>query len=577
MNTLDLILESLSPMNIFFIVTCLVLCMYYHYASHKNKLKGQIDNGAQYATTTGVFFTFIGITIALVTFDTNDIEGSIVGFISGMKVAFITSLIGIFFAYFIRKMQDTIEIESTDAISSCVRKTADNSDITVSQLKLLVERQDNGTNEMLLSAITKLEESVRYSNSGQLGVEIKNLSDSLKEYIETSKSSGEALKAISLQMNNQSAAIKDLAAKIESSNNALATELSDSNKEQIERLDRMNSTISDMKDYSNKMYENSNKALEESRGFQTESLKYSTGQLETLRDNTQQITDMKFAFNKFLDDMAKKNNEEFIKALNESMKDLNQQLTEQFGDNFKELNHAVGALLDWQKEYRQIIEETTTELHSINAVFSQFSTDIQPQIIKMSSSIQTFQETSEKNIDVQNELLNMTNHLHGAIENVIKLYDAFDEFTYKLAAKTTDSMEKFSDSVINYMEENHNTIRKETEALTENISKLKEVSVNVSLTTENSLNQFSKSSDNVMKSVGDTLERFDVDFKEEIANSMSKLAANLQTISENTNKQGDIAVKTLAAALGKITERMTGNYVALVDRIEKIDNMLSNH
>ena len=566
------ILVNISAVNVALILICLALCLYYHYASYKNKLKGHIDNGAQYATTTGVFFTFVGITMALLSFDTQDIEGSIKGFISGMSLAFITSLIGIFVGYFIRKMQDSVEMGASDDISFNIRTTAENSHY----LKKLVANQENDSNQLLLSAIIKLEESVKISSSGQLSQEIQKLSESLQEYVHASKASNKALESIPAKIEDQSTVIRELATKLEESNNALAKELKTFNVGQIQRLDRMNDTISDMKDFSNKMYENSNKTLEESRSFQVESLGYSNKQITILQDNTKQIVEMKASFDEFLDKMAKKNNEEFIKALNDSMRNLNQQLTEQFGDNFKELNYAVGKLLEWQKEYRQIIKETTEELHFINSVFSQFSTDIQPQLNQMSDSIKLFSDTSEKNVDIQNNLLATTNQLRDVVYNTTKICGSFDSLSKRLIEETVAGIQTISDRIADSMEENQTAISKEMKILGDNISSLHKISNEVYMSTENSMKQFNKSSENVMKNIGDTLERFDIDFKEEIEKSMNKLTADLKAISENTNKQGDIAVKTLAATLGKITERMTGNYIALVDRIEKIDKLLSN-
>ena len=63
--------------------------------------------------------------------------------------------------------------------------------------------------------------------------------------------------------------------------------------------------------------------------------------------------DLVKAFEKFADEMAKKNTEAFIAALENAIKDFNTKITEQFGENFKQLNEAVGRLNDWQEQYRQ--------------------------------------------------------------------------------------------------------------------------------------------------------------------------------------------------------------------------------
>lgn len=49
-------------------------------------------------TSIGIFGTFIGITLGLLDFDHKNIDESIEYLLAGMKTAFITSLIGMFFA-----------------------------------------------------------------------------------------------------------------------------------------------------------------------------------------------------------------------------------------------------------------------------------------------------------------------------------------------------------------------------------------------------------------------------------------------------------------------------------------------
>ena len=41
------------------------------------------------------------------------------------------------------------------------------------------------------------------------------------------------------------------------------------------------------------------------------------------------------------------------------MRDFNAKINEQFGDNFKQLNEAVAALLEWQKEHKEQVEALT--------------------------------------------------------------------------------------------------------------------------------------------------------------------------------------------------------------------------
>lgn len=67
-------------------VVCCILCVFGLLFIRKRSLnaikEGRVDNGAQNALTIGVFFTFIGITIALFNFNSTNIAESIGAFLS---------------------------------------------------------------------------------------------------------------------------------------------------------------------------------------------------------------------------------------------------------------------------------------------------------------------------------------------------------------------------------------------------------------------------------------------------------------------------------------------------------------
>ena len=67
------------------------------------------------------------------------------------------------------------------------------------------------------------------------------------------------------------------------------------------------------------------------------------------------------AFNEFATQMAENNTEALIEALENVMRDFNAKINEQFGDNFKQLNEAVGRINEWQKQYRQQMDQLAEE------------------------------------------------------------------------------------------------------------------------------------------------------------------------------------------------------------------------
>jgi urea transporter len=75
------------------------------------------------------------------------------------------------------------------------------------------------------------------------------------------------------------------------------------------------------------------------------------------QDTNDRLEALSQSQNAFMQKLAEGNSKALIIALQEVIRDFNTKITDQFGDNFKQLNQAVGAMLDWQKQYREQIGE----------------------------------------------------------------------------------------------------------------------------------------------------------------------------------------------------------------------------
>ncbi|MBQ7630178.1 MAG: hypothetical protein IJS81_08220 [Selenomonadaceae bacterium] len=130
---------------------------------------------------------------------------------------------------------------------------------------------------------------------------------------------------------------------------------------------------------------------------------------KTLNVNNENII---HELNNFGKTLAESNMKAFIEALNDTMKDFNQKLTEQFGENFKQLNVAVGRLLEWQENYKIVIEKVTqnlqTSVEGINAV--------KISVAQIEKSAAAMTESSEQ---IQN-LIATANFYEQKLEEVLK-------------------------------------------------------------------------------------------------------------------------------------------------------------
>lgn len=171
------------------------------------------------------------------------------------------------------------------------------------------------------------------------------------------------------------------------------------------------------------------------------------------------------AFKSFANEVAKNNTEGFIKALEEAMKNFNNNTTEQFGENFKELNRAVGAMLEWQNNYKSHVEKLTDNFevacNNVDSIQSAFS-DIQNRAETIVNTPLELNDVLEK-INLRLEELNdylktlkeREEHLNGLFEESLnstttdnKTHDFFKDFKSESVPVTEKSTQENSGVVV---------------------------------------------------------------------------------------------------------------------------------
>lgn len=139
------------------------------------------------ASTIGVFGTFWGITSGLMGFNPNDLDGSIPILLSGLKTAFITSLLGMLFSLILRWILDhrldkdqTYTPTPTDvAISDMLVELKMQTGYAQRNHKMLSEHQNDVQDvfsqlEKVLEKINSFEQTIAKSNSEVLAKAMEN-------------------------------------------------------------------------------------------------------------------------------------------------------------------------------------------------------------------------------------------------------------------------------------------------------------------------------------------------------------------------------------------------------------------
>ncbi|WFD09024.1 hypothetical protein [Tepidibacter hydrothermalis] len=244
-------------------------------------------------------------------------------------------------------------------------------------------------------------------------------------------------------------------------------------------------------------------------------------------------------FRIFAETMAEQNSKSLIEALKEVIKDFNTKMTEQFGENFKELNKAVGALLEWQGNYKEHVELTITQLETtIKSI-----TQIEKSMENISEKSYGLIETSEA-LDVALTCID---------ENQKQIYD-----NIKILSEVSQNAKELLPNINTYFEESNKSINgllvNVDGAMKENIDKLdvhvKELTVDVAQAAgqifeevKNNCEESNKSINGLLVNVDgamkENIDKLDVHVKEltvDVAQAAGQIFEEVKNNCEESNK-----------------------------------------
>ena len=173
----------MNSLSIIFTLICIGYSAYEIKKAHREKLENVAGNEAQNVISVGVLFTFVGIAISLMYFDTNPetMAQSIEVFLDGMKTAFYTSIVGMMAAIIIKYIQAGVEAkEDVEYRESLENIKAMNSSLkeVVAELKAVRNSTENNTTSDV-------------ANNVQLRKEISALNTAFRDFITSYNTSQE--------------------------------------------------------------------------------------------------------------------------------------------------------------------------------------------------------------------------------------------------------------------------------------------------------------------------------------------------------------------------------------------------
>ena len=357
---------------------------------------------ASILTIIGVFGTFLGIFIGLQAFEIQDIEVSISGLLKGLKLAFLTSLVGIGSAILLKgvvaplfqrfqKGRNPIEVER-DQFINALKSIETSGEIN------------------LLAQLVKLDTTVK--NEG-------------RATRETLSSIGTHLTGIHLSLTEEEGAT-------------------------LKQLHHLTTTFSNKYDELIQLQTQQNRQIHERLNGIQEAL---TGEDESTVFT--QLQELISTVSEKVGEIAAKVGEvatgQLIEALREVIRDFNKNLTEQFGENFKQLNAAVGKTVEWQEQYRQQMDELAKE-------FRMAAESVEQSRIALASvaeSLMTIEDQSESLVSIAEKLDPILHTLNDQLEAFSALRQKAHEAFPLIENRLNDLTTGFSNTVETAIADSH--------------------------------------------------------------------------------------------------------------------------
>ena len=487
---------TITIVSIAIIFLVFFYCCYRIKKAVKNNTFRQEKNIIEYMpsvlTTFGVLGTFIGITYGLLDFNTTNISASISVLLSGLKMAFLTSIVGMVCSIVVSRWINSIS-DDIEATTPSTEQDALN--------RICVAIQNMSQDQNRLNAT--IEKMVNQSNT--LQTRMINLLD-------------QQTTGIGKIVESQNGVIELLSSQ---------TDCLGSLNDKVEEIVMSNSKLMDVHT--------------EIVGIQEENLQETKNLSTTVRGEIVVITDamekgnklMQTKFDEFSALMRKNNVESLVKVMEGVTKEFNKSLKELINklvqENFEQLNKSVEQLNVWQVENKDMISELTSQYNNMTSEFKATSTVL------------------EEVADNTHSLIADDSHLKRLIEELQRVLiddTKFEEITVKLndtISKVHEGTEAFDEATkeLNTWIRNHKDMGDGVRLLVkklDEINKIKDYNEEFWRETRKNMNEGVSIIVNASKSLNSSVSTLNEEFYERLNNTLANLDACIQAMYDNKRR-----------------------------------------
>ncbi len=479
---------------------------------------------ATVVTVVGVFGTFLGIYRGLQVFDIQNIELSIPHLLEGLKLSFITSLIGIGYALILKFVS---LFPTTADMSSKVIDIQTSGDINLLKqlgtLNTTIEKEGGETR----TALGSIKEGLTGIHTSLAGGQNETVAQ---------------LQGLTTTVSERHDSLTKTVA--EKHDNLIKLQVEEGNKTR-EKLTELQTTLADgQSDLSTQL-----KDLATSFSTKHDLL---IDEFQTFSENV-------------AESVAKLATDELIEALKTVIENFNAKITEQFGENFKQLNKAIEKTLEWQKQYKHDMDKLANQFQ----VAADGIEKSRESVALIAESSNTISSRSESIVACTEKLDPILHTLNDQLDAFSKLRQSALEAFPLIESRLDELTTGFSNTVQTAIANSHESVESQRTALAEQSELLQTTVGDTSEKFDRLSTHFSESVENSMTQANDSMKQQ----RQELLRLTQQLQSNFRTLEENIETELTKCLELLAGKLAALSEKFVDDYTPLTEELYRLVNI----
>jgi chromosome segregation ATPase len=207
------------------------------------------------------------------------------------------------------------------------------------------------------------------------------------------------------------------------------------------------------------------------------------------------------------------------------IRDFNTKITDQFGDNFKQLNEAVGAMLEWQAQYREQVGEMISQ-QSRAAQNMDVATSRYEGLV---SKAEAFSVVANGLSGLLDGLETQREQITASLEHLGKLLESTSESLPKIEVKVMQLTEQITFGVKQNQDDMTKVLRVCAVAFQSSISDIRNLLLETTQSANTQLNDHMRA---LADKTTEQIVKLDVALETELSKSISSLGRQLTALSK---------------------------------------------